>query len=194
MADENNLRQHSFDGIQEYDNNLPNWWVWSFILCIIWSIFYGVHYHWVGSGKIGIEALAEENRVAREIQIAMSGGVIPDKVLSEMSHDQSRIEAGKAIFVKANCAMCHGADAYGNVGPNLRDNFWKYGSSMTAIVESIRDGRNNNQMPSQGHLLAPNDIYNLTCYLADLNRNTPKVDNKTSSGKVPEGELMPITY
>ncbi len=194
MVDENNLRDHAFDGIQEYDNNLPAWWVWSFVGCIIWAVFYGFHYHWIGTGKIGLDALAEENRIAREIQIAMSGGELSEEMLQELSHDAGRIEAGKAIYVKANCAMCHGADAYGNVGPNLRDNHWLHGSDMTMIVVSIRDGRNNNQMPAQGHLLAPNDIYNLAAYLADLNRNTPKVDNKTSSGKVPEGDITPITY
>lgn len=192
--EENALREHTFDGIQEYDNDLPRWWLWSFYLSIVWAFFYGMHYHWLDTGKIGIEALAEENRIAREIQIAMSGDELSEEVLRELSHDSARIEAGQAIYVKANCAMCHGADAYGNVGVNLRDDFWKHGSDMTTIVISIRDGRANNQMPPQGHLLAPDDIYNLACYIADLNRSTPKSGGKTSKGKVPEGELMPIEY
>ena len=193
-----NIREHSFDGIQEYDNNLPRWWVWTFILCIVWAFFYGVHYHWLGTGKIGIAALEEENRIALAIQIANSPGELPEEVLAQMSHDEARITAGAAIFTKANCAMCHGADAYGNVGPNLRDNYWLYGSTMKDIIESIRDGRvnktTNMQMPAQGAILSIDEIYSLTAYLVDLNRKTAKVDHKTSTGKQAEGEISLIEY
>ena len=193
-----NIREHSFDGIQEYDNNLPRWWVWTFVLCIVWAFFYGAHFHWLGTGKIGVASLNEENRIALAIQIANSPGDLPEEVLAKMSHDDSRITAGAAIFTKANCAMCHGADAYGNVGPNLRDNFWTYGSNMKQIIESIRDGRVNKttsmQMPAQGAILSIDEIYSLTAYIVDLNRKTPKVDNKTGTGKQPEGDLALIEY
>ena len=29
---------HSWDGIEEYNNPLPRWWLWTFYLTIIWSI------------------------------------------------------------------------------------------------------------------------------------------------------------
>lgn len=194
MADENPLREHAFDGIQEYDNDLPRWWVWSFILSIVWAFFYGLHYHWIGTGIIGIEALAREERLAREIQIALSGDELSDEMLIELSYDSTRIDAGKAVYAKAQCAMCHGPDGYGNIGVNLRDDFWKYGSRVNDIVTTLRNGRGNGLMPEQGSKLSPDDIYSLTCYLIDINRKTPKSGGKTSSGKVAEGELMPIDY
>ena len=33
-------RGHTFDGIAEFDNRLPNWWLWSFYLAVIFSIGY----------------------------------------------------------------------------------------------------------------------------------------------------------
>ena len=35
---------HSWDGIQEFNNPLPRWWLWCFYLTIIWGIGYTVAY------------------------------------------------------------------------------------------------------------------------------------------------------
>ena len=29
---------HEWDGIQEFDNPMPRWWLWTFYLTIIWAI------------------------------------------------------------------------------------------------------------------------------------------------------------
>mgnify|MGYP000353584114 FL=1 len=29
---------HSYDGIEEYDNPLPSWWYWNFVLTIVFAI------------------------------------------------------------------------------------------------------------------------------------------------------------
>ncbi len=44
----NELIEHDFDGIQEYDNDLPGWWKSLFLLTIIISIIYVPYYHLVG--------------------------------------------------------------------------------------------------------------------------------------------------
>ncbi|MCX6126233.1 MAG: hypothetical protein NTV34_15985, partial [Proteobacteria bacterium] len=41
----NQPRGHEFDGIQEYDNDMPKWWVYLFILTIIFAIFYMAWFH-----------------------------------------------------------------------------------------------------------------------------------------------------
>lgn len=44
----NKLIDHDFDGIQEYDNDLPGWWKALFLITIIFSIIYVPYYHLFG--------------------------------------------------------------------------------------------------------------------------------------------------
>jgi len=36
---------HSYDGIREYDNPLPGWWKWLFIITVVISPFYLLYFH-----------------------------------------------------------------------------------------------------------------------------------------------------
>lgn len=191
------LREHEIDGIQEYDNNLPRWWVWSFVLCVIWSFGYYVHYHWLEIGKVGIERWEAAESRALEAKLANSSD-IPEELLIELSHNAGAIAAGKEVFIKANCKQCHGPDGYGIIGPNLRDDYWVWGSKMKDIMETIGNGRTRKvgslikQMPAQK--LPPKDIQNLAAYLVDLNRKTPKSEGATAKGMKADGDLSPIDY
>ena len=53
-------RDHDFDGIVEYDNDLPRWWLIMFHLSAVFAIIYGLHVHW-GPGLIGVARLNAEN-------------------------------------------------------------------------------------------------------------------------------------
>lgn len=35
---------HEWDGIQEFNNPLPRWWVWIFYVTIVWGIWYTIAY------------------------------------------------------------------------------------------------------------------------------------------------------
>ena len=42
--DHDRLLAHEYDGIEEYDNPLPGWWVWVFWATIAFSLGYWFYY------------------------------------------------------------------------------------------------------------------------------------------------------
>ena len=56
---ENVLLDHAYDGIEEYDNQMPAWWVWLFVASIVFAPFYFIYYHMSPSDRsLQAEALA----------------------------------------------------------------------------------------------------------------------------------------
>ena len=56
------LFHHSFDGIQEYDNQLPGWWKALFYITIVFAAVYLLYYHVTGLGDSSrVEYLREMN-------------------------------------------------------------------------------------------------------------------------------------
>ena len=85
------------------------------------------------------------------------------------------IAEGKQLFVKMNCAGCHGYDLGGSMGPNLTDKFWRYGGSPGAIFRSIADGHPQG-MPAWRRALTPDQIWQLTAYIQSFGGGTPPAD------------------
>jgi cytochrome c oxidase cbb3-type subunit III len=80
-------------------------------------------------------------------------------------------DKGKAKF-EIFCVACHGADGTGNSAlgaPNLTDNTWLYGGSLTRISESIAKGRNG-KMPAQGEFLGEAKVHLLAAYIYGLSQ------------------------
>lgn len=170
MSERDILKPHGFDGIQEYDNDLPRWWLALLVLSVIWAGLYGFYYH-VQGNPLGARKLAVELAAINEERARNTTGPLPEEVLRQLSHNPERIAKGKVLYAANQCATCHGPEAVGLVGPNLRDDWWIYGSDMTAIVETITNGRLNGAMPPQGRNLSQEEITNLACFMSDLNRS-----------------------
>ena len=80
-------------------------------------------------------------------------------------------DAGKKKF-EIFCVACHGTDGTGNTAlgaPNLTDDTWLYGASLTRISESIAKGRNG-IMPAQGEFLGEAKVHLLTTYIYSLSQ------------------------
>lgn len=146
---------HEWDGIQEYDNPMPRWWLWTFYITIIWGIGYTIAYPaWPGikgatEGLLGYSTRAE---VAAEIdEVNTRNEAINARLASaELSAIETDPElngyaksAGAAVF-KTWCAQCHGSGAAGAKGyPNLLDNDWLWGGDIEAIHGTVTAGIRN---------------------------------------------------
>lgn len=143
---------HSWDGIEEFDNPLPRWWLWTFYLTIIWGIGYLIVYPAIplvhGSTR-GITGETMRTGVASEIQRFKDANAPIQAKLLETELDQIAADpelanyttnAGAAVF-RTWCAQCHGSGAGGAKGyPSLLDNDWLWGGSLDEVYTTIRHG------------------------------------------------------
>ena len=150
--DEPQLRDHVYDGIQEYDQKLPNWWLFTLYIAIVWFVGHWLCYYQLGFGSSDeevIDAVVAEMNVAREKQMES----IDDEQLWKMSRDPAIVEAGKATFMtQGMCITCHGEKLDGMgidpatnkpmklPGLALHDQEWKYGGTPTEIFKIVRKG------------------------------------------------------
>ncbi len=181
---------HSWDGIEEYNNPLPRWWLWTFYACIFWGVLYTIAYPaWplLNGATPGILGFSTRQNVAAEIAaVDEANAAINDQLanaeLTQISADadlQSYANnAGAAVF-RTWCAQCHGSGAAGATGyPNLLDDDWLWGGSIEEIHTTITHGIRNetdpdarySQMPSFGtdELLEKEQIRQVVNYVMSL--------------------------
>jgi cytochrome c oxidase cbb3-type subunit 3 len=148
------------DGIEEYDNPLPDWWVGLFWVTIAWALAYSVHYHLIAH-RSPEKALAAEMADAR--QRWPTAGTTATVAL-----DHESIEQGEKIYL-ANCASCHGPALGGGIGPSLVDSTWIHGGSPEAIVKTITEGVPAKGMLTWGPILGPEKIGRVAAYVISRN-------------------------
>ncbi|MEZ5750937.1 MAG: cytochrome-c oxidase, cbb3-type subunit III [Paracoccaceae bacterium] len=152
---------HSWDGIEEFDNPLPRWWLWIFYATIIWSIGYWIAYPaWPGVSSATPGVLGYSSRADVEADIAAHEArnqewfdrlvsTEPAEISSDAELQRFAVNAGAAVF-RAHCSQCHGAGAAGVVGagfPNLLDDEWMWGGTMDDIVTTVTYGIRNTDYP-----------------------------------------------
>ncbi len=117
---EQNKVIHEVDGIQEYDNKLPNWWLYTLYGSILFGAGYWFHYQTSGFGDLPRAEYQIEMDKAASVEAARikAAGVLTPEALVSLSKDKGTVEQGKAVFA-ATCVACHRADGGGVVGPNL---------------------------------------------------------------------------
>jgi cytochrome c oxidase cbb3-type subunit III len=82
------------------------------------------------------------------------------------------VTEGRALFVRMNCAGCHGYTAAGGMGPALNDGYWRYGGAPVSLFKSIYEGRPQG-MPAWNPALPPDDIWKIVAYLQSLGGSYP---------------------
>jgi cytochrome c oxidase cbb3-type subunit 3 len=158
---------HSWDDIQELNNPLPRWWLYTFYATIVWAVLYCVAYPaWplVSSYTTGVlgwhsrEAVVADLDALKAQRAGMSGQLAAASVEEIVQKPELFAFAraqGKASFGD-NCAPCHGAGGAGAKGyPNLNDDEWLWGGTLPEIEHTIRYGaRSGNDKGHQGTMPA----------------------------------------
>jgi cytochrome c oxidase cbb3-type subunit III len=178
------LTDHAYDGIQEYDNPMPGWWVWLFVATIVFSGFY----YFIATVVTGaFSPVASYDQAMADVlkkQLAGGGLLKGDAVtLLRLSKDADSLKTGQAIFA-TNCVSCHGRDAAGMTGPNLTDDAYLNVQKIEDICDVVTKGRNNGAMPAWVNRLNPNEVVLVSAYAAALRgQNKP--------GLPPQGKVIP---
>ena len=142
------LRDHVYDGIQEYDQRLPNWWLWTFYIAIIVFVLYWFLYYQAGLFNTDGERIDKEMAridAIKAAQLEEMMGEIDDDVLWKMSVNSTITSEGAKIYA-ANCRSCHAPDLGGTstaahfIGLPLNDPEWKYGGRPMEVLKTVMDG------------------------------------------------------
>ncbi|MFD1795645.1 cytochrome-c oxidase, cbb3-type subunit III [Paracoccus aurantiacus] len=159
MVEEVGSTGHSWDGITEYDNPMPRWWLWAFYATMVWGLAYTFFYPaWplISGATQGLlhtnyrkELAADVQRyddansaVQQRLASADLNAIASDAELSNYA-----LNAGRAVFATW-CAQCHGSGAGGAKGyPNLLDNDWLWGGTMEEIHTTVTHGIRNTADP-----------------------------------------------
>jgi cytochrome c oxidase cbb3-type subunit III len=178
------LLDHEYDGIREYDNPLPRWWVWIFAGSFWFSIAYFFHYHLSHNGESVAAAYEVDMREARELQAKASlAQPVSEESLGKLMADAALMKDAQALF-GLRCGPCHGANAEGVIGPNLTDSAWIHGQgTLTDIYAVIDQGVLAKGMPAWGKQLSPIEVRKLTAYVGTQR-------GKSVPGKAPEGAVV----
>jgi cytochrome c oxidase cbb3-type subunit 3 len=189
---------HSWDGIEEFDNPMPRWWLWTFYACIVWAIGYSIAYPaWpmiskATPGLLGFSTRAEVVKDIAEVEqsLAQINATLANAELTEISADPELLRyaknKGAAVF-RTWCAQCHGSGAAGvqaNGYPNLLDNDWLWGGTMEDIHLTITHGIRNtsdddarfSEMPSFGEILEKEEISQVANYVMSLTGDPQDID------------------
>ena len=173
---------HDFDGIQEYDNDLPPWWKYMFYVSIVFAVGYMLHYHVFRTGALQAEEYEMEMEYAAIL--AAKNADDPNAVTNyEVLTDAAALESGKSVYM-TNCAACHGPEGQGTVGPNLTDEYWLHGGDVNDIFKTVKFGvPAKGMVPWQGKL-TKDQMLEVSSYILSLQGTNPP------NAKEPQGEKM----
>lgn len=178
---ENEIKGHDYDGITEYDNPLPIWWVATFIGTVIFSFIYFLHYEIAGGST-----LKQELKVALEqiekVKAAQPSDDLSEEELTKVFKDEKNIALGAQVYA-GKCAVCHGNDLQGVIGPNLVDQFWLHTKGTKGgIVHTVGVGVPEKGMPPWKDLLKGPEILAVSSFIYSKKGSSP------ANPKAPQGD------
>lgn len=181
------IKGHSYDGIKEYDNPMPGWWIWIFVVSVIWAPVYVVSVHafgFINTYEKDLQAGQAELVALRHAASEGAGAEAFDNArIQEFVGDEAAVQAGAALF-QTNCMACHGPQGQGLIGPNLTDDYWIHGNQNTDLFNVITNGVPDKGMTPWGAILPPEDRVEVIAFIRSIHGSNPP------NPKEPQGELM----
>jgi cytochrome c oxidase cbb3-type subunit 3 len=175
------LREHEYDGIQEYDQKLPNWWLFTFYGGIAWLVIYWVLYYNIGALKSDHDLVTEKITALHKVQLAELEKTLATLDDSAIVHQWAKnpelVAAGEVTYLNF-CSSCHAADLSATMGEiplpglALNDGQWKFGGRPMDIFKIINDGSpedsdgyNGAKMQAWSQMLTPKQVAEVTAYI-----------------------------
>ena len=206
---------HEWDGLQELNNPLPKWWLYTFIACVIFAAVYSVLFPSFPLGTTyfhGLLGASTRNTVAADVRAlearrAVFMDRIKDTPIEQVKQDPQllavALAAGRIAFAN-NCQPCHGAGGEGRIGyPNLADDTWLWGGTLAYIQRTITYGiRSGNEkargsvMPSFGAsgMLKPEQIDAVANYVWGALYGHAEAGQDLSKGRAQYAETCAVCH
>ena len=185
---------HDYDGIREFDNPLPRWWLVTLYATVIFSIGYWFYYHTSQTGESQMAAYQKEQAEVKKEEdqklaaLEAAGKGVTEEQLVAMAKDTAVIERGAAVF-KQNCLACHGDRGQGVVGPNLTDKYFLHGSKAKDAYHVISAGILEKGMPAWRTVLGSSKVQEVTAFVVSLRGQ--QIAGRPAQGVSEQGEPAP---
>jgi cytochrome c oxidase cbb3-type subunit 3 len=162
---------HEWDGLREYNNPMPRWWLGLFYLTIVFALVYLLLYPGLGNfkGLLGWTQTGAYEAEVKQVEedVAPLFAKYAATPIPDLARDPAAMATGRRLFLN-NCAVCHGADGHGSRGfPNLADTIWHWGGSPEQIEQTITQGRQA-AMPPWGPVLGEDGVKAVATYVRSL--------------------------
>ncbi len=163
---------HAWDGdLQEFNNPLPTWWVWTFYATVVFALIYWVLYpawpvastytkgvmntisytnaagetvesHWNTRALLLNDMQQGDEAVKSREYMQKVAAASYEEILGDPDMMAFTASVTKGLFGD-NCAACHGSGGAGVVGlfPNLADDDWLWGGTVEEIEATLTHGR-----------------------------------------------------
>ena len=178
LPDDPKLRPHAYDGIEEFDQRLPNWWLNTLYGAIVFAVVYWFVYmiaHLMPTDGQRVDAALariEATKLASTLELT-------DASLWAMSRNPVFIDAGKQTFTSL-CVACHQANLQGGVGPNLTDHLWLHGGRPTEIFKTVTEGVPAKGMVTWGPIIGARKTAEVVAYVLSHHSEGEPIEVQTS--------------
>lgn len=164
------VRPHVFDGIREYDQRLPNWWLNTLYGTIAFSVVYWFVYVTAGLGRSDGAKTDEAMSRINAVKMANSIDVSSDEKLWAIGDNAVFVDTGRQTF-NSLCVACHLPSMRGKsenpsaVGPDLTDTAWLHGGTPKEIYRTVAAGITAKGMPAWEPVLGQKKTAEVVAYI-----------------------------